>query len=83
MIRGQSITSGPDYRQTAAKPYRWRGTPGWNPAAVLPERRPVTIPAACGTYAGYQRHRRAQEDACEACRDAARVVRKAQRRNTS
>lgn len=33
-------------------------------------RRPVAKPARCGTDAGYNRHRRASEDACSACREA-------------
>ena len=33
-------------------------------------KRPVAKPARCGTDAGYNRHRRASEDACSACREA-------------
>lgn len=35
MITARPITSGPSYAAEASKPYRWRGIPGWNPAAVL------------------------------------------------
>ena len=36
-------------------------------------------PAACGTYTGYQRHKRAGEEACEPCRAANAAHQKAWR----
>lgn len=38
--------------------------------AVAVRRRPTADPSACGTQAGYMRHRRRDEPACPACRHA-------------
>lgn len=34
----------------------------------------VLAPAACGTWHGYRRHRRAGEEPCQPCRDGARAA---------
>lgn len=45
--RAQSLTSPPDYAQAVAKPYRWRGIPGWNPAAEAARKHQADVATGC------------------------------------
>jgi hypothetical protein len=49
------------------------------PTKQPPQPRTIRQLAPCGTFAGYQRHRRRDEPVCDACREAARL-RSAQQR---
>lgn len=43
---------------------------------------PDTVTGRCGTYGGYQRHKRDGEDACEPCREANNTYARDYRRRT-
>lgn len=52
----------------------WAGTSPKDRRGMRAERKPSRSVAACGTNAGYQRHRRADEQPCQACREAHNLV---------
>lgn len=57
--------------------YQWRGIQGWDPAQAKAQ--PGRPPVACGTPAGYEKHRRNGETICDPCRDARNEYRRDQR----
>lgn len=71
-----------------AASYRYRGIPGWDPAATpAPPRQPRSSPEAaasaglgpCGTRFGYEYHRRRNDPPCQACADARNAYRRQRR----